>query len=72
MWDCLFYFKVSQVEILNYDAFLLGIFVFIFANGAEPDEMQQWLTLFILTDEFSHACWYNKYGIVHFVLRGHQ
>ena len=33
------YFKGSQVEISIYDAFPSQIFVFIFANSADPDVM---------------------------------
>ena len=34
------YFKGSQVDFLNYDVFLSLKIILIFANSADPDEMQ--------------------------------
>ena len=39
--------------------FVKKIFVFSFTNSADPD----W---------FTHVCWYNKFGIIHFIIYGHM
>ena len=53
------YLKEHKYIFLNHDAFSSWIFVFIFANSAEPDERRHFMWVFAFLAEYLFTCIQN-------------